>query len=179
MGKKNISRHKPTKKSNKDNHTISSEKKDELEELFLMGGISSYMASRRVGIDPRTASIYFEDWAERLVEDEDHIPWATKEKYARARYKQGITKRIIKIETRLSYFQTRLTNIISKEIDGKRIATESPNEAHLEKYERYVRITEIQLTELQQEYAVIDMMPPTEVLLKKEIERMISETHTA
>ena len=173
--------HKPTKKritkkSNKANHTVSKEKLDALETLFFTGGISSYAASRDVGIDPKTSAIYFEEWAEKLVSDEDHITWATKEKFAKARYKEGITKRIMKIKNRLAYFENRLTKIMTIKKNNILVANDHPDENKLERYERYVRNTETQLTELQQEYAIVDMMPPTEILLKKEIERIMSET---
>jgi len=67
MPKEKTSTHKTTGKSN---HTIEPEKLEELESLFFMGGITPYSASKQVGIDPKTAKIYFEEWAEKLVDDE-------------------------------------------------------------------------------------------------------------
>jgi len=179
MGKKKTITHKTTTKSNKANHTLSESKLDKLESLFFTGGISPYAASKEVGIKPETAKVYFEEWSEKLVADEDHIPWATKEKFAKARYKEGITKRIIKIRTRLEYFEKRLISITMDKEGKKLVINNEPDEILVERYERYVRNTETQLADMQQEYAIIDMMPPTEILLKKEIERMISEAQTS
>jgi len=174
MVKKKKSRHKSTgnKKS-----CISPEKIDHLQSLFLIGGITSYAASKEVGIDPKTATVYFQEWAEKLVEDENHIPWSIKEGYARARYKESITKRILKIKNRLEFFDSKLISIITIKNKKTKKTTPNPNpdESKLEKYERYVRVTELQLSELQQEYAIIDMMPPTEILLQQEIQKMIDE----
>lgn len=175
MVKDKTAKRKTIKKSNKANNTLSPEKVQVLETLFLIGGISSHAASKEAGVDPKTATIYFEEFAERLVEDKDHLTWAIKEKYARARYQEGLTKRIMTVRNRLTYFQNRLTKIITVKKGSSLIANDKPNEVKLEKYERYVRNTEIQLSELQQEYAMIDMMPPTEILIQKEIENMIEK----
>ncbi len=180
MGKKKTDSHKNTKDSKKANHKLSPAKLEELESLFFTGGITSYSAAKQVGIAPATASIYFEEWAEKLVEDEDHISWTVKEKYAKARYKEALTKRLIKIKSRLTYFENRLTHVITtKDENEKRIPNYNADESKVDKAERLVRLTEIQYNDIQQEYAIIDMMPPSEVILQKEVERLINEKQSA
>lgn len=174
MSDEKKSRHKNTRTKKS---AISPERYEHLQSLFFMGGISSYAASKEVGVSPKTAKIYFQDWAEKLTEDEDHIPWSIKEGYARARYKESITIRILKIKHRLEFFDSRLMSIIT--IKNKKtkemIDNPKPNEEKLEQYERYVRNTELRLFDLQQEYATVDMMPPTEILLQQEIKKRIDE----
>lgn len=177
MVKKTGSSHTVTRKSN---NKLSPDKLSELESLFLMGGISSYQSAKQVGVDPKTSAIYFEEWAEKLVADEDHLTWATKEKFAKARYKEALTKRMIKVRSRLTYFENLLTRVITiKSKNKKREPNYELTADFIEKYEKLVRLTEIQYNELQQEYAAIDMMPPTEVLLQKEIERILNEKQSS
>lgn len=157
--------------------SISPAKYTHLQELFFIGGIAPYTASQEVGIDPKTAAIYFQDWSEKLTEDEDHIPWSVREGYARARYKESITKRILKIKRRLEFFDNKLMSIITvKNTKTKKlIDNPNPDELKMEKYEKLVRLTELQFNELQQDYAAIDMLPPTEILLQEEIKKRIDE----
>ncbi len=175
MDKKKGYTHKETRKSKKTTRTLTSVKITELEQLFFIGGITSYAASKEVGIDPKTAKVYFIEFAEKLTEDEDHIPWATREKHARARYLESITRRVIKIKTRLEYYDNKLTKIITIEKNGKKIPDYNADINKIEKWDRLVRNTSLELNELQSEFALMDSMIPTDVLLQHELEKMVNE----
>ena len=179
------SSNKKQKEKAKQNHTLSPEQLQELENMFLMGGITSYQAAKFLHIAPKTAKIYFTDWAEQLISDPEHIPWVQKEKRARARALESLTKQIIPVMTTLTWFEKilHLLLIAKKEkktdkdtLDQARsTSTDTDTSNKISNTERIVRLNRIYLSELQQQYFSIDMMPPAEAILELELEKYIAE----
>ena len=156
----------------------------ELENLFLMDGITPYAAAKIVGCMYPTAVRYFDEWAENLIASPDYETWAYRQKRVRARALEGITKKIM--------FVTQQRKDLERIVGNLMYEKKKDKETKLEKLElldpRYMnhpvilgyqgRITTLtqQLMELQSEYDAIDAAPPAEVILKKEIGQLINET---
>lgn len=167
--------------SDKDKHKLlDADKFKTLESLFLMDGITPYQAAKIVGISYNTARLYFKDWAEELTEDEAHETWAMREKRVRARALEGIAKKIVAASERLRHIERIYGNIILKKDpkNSKKLITKHPNEIDpvlSSIYEKQIRMTEIFLTELQQQFDGIEMMPPAEAILERELEKLVAE----
>jgi len=186
MSKKRASQSRRNDKSSKSKkkfipeHKISEEKKAHLEEIFLMGGIGPYQASKIVGVHWNTASAYFTEWAEILVESEGHDDFVIREKRARAHSLEGITKTIIGVRKRRQDLERILGNIIYNK-DKK-----DPEKFNLKNvdfidhpvvlgYTSQIRQEDVLLTELQLQYDTIQRTPPVEIILDKEVEKIIGE----
>lgn len=168
------------KNSNKRNHTISPDKIAVLKELFLMGGITPTQAGLFVGVDFRTVQTYFQEWAEEIVDDPNHITWAEREAHARVRALESITKQIIKVQETLARFEKILDNLLvtkNKETGEFELKEEVFNIENLIfriiNVEKIVRLNRIYHSELQMQYASIEMMPPIAAILEKELEKWI------
>ena len=159
---------------------ISDEKKAQLEELFLMGGIGPYQASKIVGVHWNTASTYFKEWAEILIEAEGHEDFVLREKRARAHSLEGITKTILSVRKRRQDLERILGNLIydkDKKDPKKFNLKDVYTIAHpiVLGYTSQIRQDEIYLTELQLQYDTIKRTPPIEVILDREVEKLIGE----
>lgn len=160
------------KVSSKSNNVLTPAKIDALKTFFFMSGVTSNQAAIQVGCDPKTARTYFTEWAEELTEDINHVTWVQREQYTRARFLEGVTQNILATKKLLDYFTTKLLSIIHNK---KGEVIKSPDEELIEKYERYVRSYYTQYNEYQQQYLELQLIPPTGILLQKEIERTINE----
>ena len=168
-----------SKKSPNNNKTISHEKQEQLEELFIMDGITPYQAAKVVGIHQKTANRYFEQWAEELIQEPDHESWAYRQKRVRVRALEGITKKIIYVNSQrdnLQQVQHRLMFV--KEGDEFVLKPEEYLKDNLVlAYNRGIMELTSQLMELQDEYDAIDSQPPASVILKHEIIELANEVH--
>lgn len=149
------------------NNKLSKVKVSKLRELFYMGGITPNAAANIAGVDYLTAKTYFTEFAEELTEEDEHTPWAVREAHARARHMESITKNIIEVQESLDYYKSRLKKLIKKEKDGKSVK--------LIEADRLVRDNRVILYELQTEYADLDSMLPTEILLQAELEKLLHD----
>lgn len=172
---------KKTKDYSKRNHTISEEQIASLKELFLMGGITPTQAGLFVGVDYRTAQTYFREWAEEILDDPEHLTWAEREAHARVRALESITKQIIKVNDTLARFEKILDNLLVKK--NKKTGEFELNEKvmnienlifRIVNIEKIVRLNRIYHSELQMQYASIEMMPPVAAILEKELEKWIA-----
>lgn len=159
----------------RDDRKISEEQLEILEQLFFMGGITSYQASKQCNIDPKTAKSYFEEWAEKLTDDPQHESWITKEKKIRARVLESITKQIIPVKENLQHFEKLLAALLYHKKDGILVPNTSVDLDSVERIEKIVRANRIYFTELQQQYSAIEMTPPVESILEIELEKYIAQ----
>lgn len=162
--------------SNKANHTISENQKQELENFFLMSGITSYQAAKTVGVSPQTARTYYSLWAEELTEAGGHEPWFKREKRARAQSLEGISQQIIRIMKRLDYLNRIFYKLILKQDpkNKENFILKSVDEIDhhsVQIYEKAIRMNEIFLAEKQDQYNAIEIIPPSEDVLERVIEK--------
>lgn len=169
------------KKFNKREHRLSDEKIAGLKELFLMGGITPTQAGDFIGVNFITVRTYFQEWAEEIIHDPDHQTWAEREAHARVRALESITKQIIKVNETLSRFEKILENLLvkknkkTKEFELKEEVLNIENLIfRIVNIEKIVRLNRIYHSELQQQYASIEMMPPVAEILEKELEKWIA-----
>lgn len=167
-------------KKNTPSKQIPEEKRAYLEELFLMGGITPYQASRLVGIHHTTASTYYKEWSEVLVESEGHDDFVVREKRARAQALESITKTIIGVRKRRQDLERILGNLIYKKDEKDPEKFELKDVIFLEHpvilgYTSQIRQEEVFLTELQLQYDTIKRTPPVEAILDREVEKLIGE----
>jgi len=172
---------KKTKDYSKRNHTISDEQIASLKELFLMGGITPTQAGLFVGVNHLTAKTYFREWAEEILNDPEHLTWAEREAHARVRALESITKQIIKVNETLARFEKILDNLLVKknkqtgEFELKEEVMDIENIIfRIVNVEKIVRLNRIYQSELQMQYASIEMMPPVAAILEKELEKWIT-----
>lgn len=172
------------KNHSKRNHTISPKQIAELKELFLMGGITPTQAGQFVDVDYRTAQAYFRVWAEEILNDPEHLTWAEREAHARVRALESVTKQIIKVNETLARFEKILDNLLvkkNKQTGEFELKEEVMNIENLTfritNVEKIVRLNRIYQSELQMQYASIEMMPPIVAILEKELEKWITSKH--
>lgn len=165
--------------SNKANHIISENQKQELENFFLMR-ITSYQAAKTVGVSPQTAKTYYDLWAEELTEDAGHEPWFKREKRARARSLEGISQQIIRIMKRLDYLNRIFYKLILKQDPKNKEnfilkSVDEINHHYVQLYEKAIRMNETFLADQQDHYSAIEIIPPSEDVLDREVEKLIGE----
>lgn len=181
MAKKQASQSQKNENSKKTllSQRISDETKSQLEELFLMGGIGPYQASKIVGVHWNTASTYYKEWTEILIEAEGHEDFVLREKRARAHSLEGITKTILSVRKRRQDLERILGNLIYKKDKKDPTIIELKDVNYLEHdivlgYTSQIRQEELFLTGLQLQYDTIKRTPPIEVILDKEVEKLIA-----
>lgn len=167
-------------KRGKHKDKISVEQTKSLKELFLMGGITPTQAGIFVDIDYRTVQVHFRDWAEEILEDPEHLTWAEREAHARVRALESITKQIMKLNETIARFEKILDNLLVKrnkktgEFELKDNVMDADNiTSKIVHIEKIVRLNNIYHSELQMQYASIEMLPPVSAILEKELEKWI------
>ena len=138
---------------------------DRLKDIFLQGGITAYQATIVTGYDFRTVKRLFIKWADELVSEENREPWLEREKRVRQRALEGLSSRIGKIRERLHHFES----ILDQELKKK-----ETDDDKIELYEKIVRLNLALDADLTQQYDSIEMTPPTEEVILKEIEKLIA-----
>lgn len=161
-------------------HRLSDEKIAALKELFLMGGITPTQAGIFVGVNFLTVKTYFQEWAEEIIHDPEHLTWAEREAHARVRALESITKQIMKVNETIARFEKILENLLVKknkqsgEFELKEDVMDIENIIYrIVNIEKIVRLNNIYHSELQMQYASIEMMPPVAAILEKELEKWI------
>lgn len=162
--------------SNKANHTISENQKLELENFFLMGGITSYQAAKTVGVSPQTARTYYDLWAEELTEASGHETLFKREKRAKAQSLEGISKQIIRIMKRLDYLSRIFYKLILKQDpkNKENFILKSVDEIdhhYVQIYEKAIRMNETFLAVQQDHYSAIEIISTSEEVLERVIEK--------
>lgn len=162
---------------------ITPDQEAQLEMLFFMDGITSYAASKQVGIDKETAKQYFESWSADLVGEEDYETWGQRQKRVRARALEGIAKRIIELSTRKTTLVKIYENLIYKKSDkkGESDTIKGPlTMLHnlVLAYDTRILALDGKLIELQAEYDSIEAKPPAEIILRQELLNMLEEMET-
>jgi len=138
---------------------------EKLKDLFLEGGMTPYRASLILKIDNKTASKYFKQFADELVENESHEDWFDREARARQRALEGISTQISEIRTILLPFELKLKKLLAvKNFDLDAIVP----------IEKIVRLNRKFLVDLIDEYDAVDMTPPMIIILEKEMEARIA-----
>lgn len=157
---------------------------DRLKELFIQGGVSSYQAALETGYDPKTVKEKFKNWSKELVGEQDRESWFEREKRVRQRALEGLSFKLLQVRNKLKVYNKLLAvsfglsedDFKSKDIE-KRIDTTKLTAADHEKielYEKIVRLNTILESELQQQYDVLEMTPPSEEVLLMEVEKLIA-----
>ena len=158
---------------------ITEDQEAQLEMLFFMDGITSYAASRQVGVAKETAKQYFEMWAADLVSESDYETWTQRQKRVRARALEGIAKRVIELSTRKNILVTIYENLIfNKPNKEGKIGIKGPALMKHELillYDARILALDKQLIELQAEYDSIEAKPPAEIILRQELLNMLEE----
>lgn len=162
---------------------ITKDQEAQLEMLFFMDGITSYAASKQVGIAKQTAREYFEMWAADLVSDNEYETWAQRQKRVRARALEGIAKRILELSTRKNTLVTIYENLIFNKPgkDGEFTGIKGPALMEHElvlSYDTRILALDRHLAELQAEYDSIEARPPAEIILRQELLAMMEELET-
>ena len=152
-----------TKKTGPKGGTLPKAKKELLKELFLESGITSYQASEKSKINYKTVRKYFEEFAGELTTDENHEDWFDREKRVRARALEGYSKNIKQIRDDIKKYRVILTDKLNEKDD-----------AGIDQYERIIRNQTVIMIDLVERFDALEMAPPTEVLLDKEIELRIA-----
>ncbi len=160
---------------------ISKEKEIELEEYFIMDGITPNQAAKLTGITRPTVKLYFDMWAEELISEPDHETWAYRMKRVRVRSLEGYTKKIIKYTSRREMYDKmifQMTHIEKKTKDEKtgeetvefvlKSLSKIPHNKVLS-YEGKLQTLDNQLILLQNLYDAMDAQAPGDILLKQEI----------
>ena len=125
--------------------------------------MTPYQAAKKLGIDYKTAQNYFVKFAEEITDDLNHEDWFTREKRVRQRALEGYSKNIQTIRNDIEKYRKILDDKLKKKDD-----------AGIEKYERIVRNQTIMLLDLQERFAELELTPPSQVLLDKEIENRMA-----
>ena len=155
----------------------------ELENLFLMDGITPFAAARIVGCNFETARRYFDEWAENLLSTPEHETWAYRQRRVRARALEGITKKIMFVTRQRSDMERIVGNMMYSKVKHKETKLETielKDPMYIEHgvvlgYQQRITALTQQLMELQAEYDAIDAAPPADVILKKELLQMHNE----
>lgn len=165
----------------KKRHLLSDEKIASLKELFLMGGITPTQAGLFAGVNFLTVKAYFREWAEEIINEPEHLTWAEREAHARVRALESVTKQIIKVNETIAWFEKILENLLvkknkkTKQFELKEKVMDIQNILYrIVNIEKIVRLNNIYHSELQMQYASIDMMPPVAAILEKELEKWIA-----
>ena len=165
---------------------------EELKEIFLLDGMTAYQASQQTEYDFKTVQNYFNQWADEIIDAEGHEDWVEREARVRTRSLEGVSKKLTTVRERL----TKLHKILDELIDTRTLLTSKEKQkdkkiqkiidsldsdkteklnVEVERYERIVRLNDIMSSELQQQYDAIEMMPPAEAILDRELEKLIAE----
>ena len=134
-----------------------------LKDLFLEGGMTPYQAAKNLGIDFKTAQNYFVKFAEEIINDPNHEDWFSREKRVRQRALEGYSNNIQTIRNDIWKYRIILEDKLKKKDD-----------IGIEKFERIVRNQTIMLIELLDNFDALEMEPPTEILLDREIEKRMA-----
>ena len=153
----------PKKKSGPKAPTLPKDKVEKLKELFLESGMTPYQAGRIVKCHHDTAKKFFEMFAEELCHEENHEDWFAREKRVRQRALEGYSTNIKNIRDDIKKYR-KILEAKFKEND----------DAGIEQYERIIRNQTVILIDLTDRFDALEMAPPTEVLLDKEIEMRIA-----
>ncbi len=138
---------------------------EKLKDLFLDGGMTPYRASLILKIDNKTASKYFKQFADELIQNESHEDWFAREARVRQRALEGLSTQISEIRDILKPFEKKLKKLLTKtEFDLDAIVP----------IEKIVRLNRKFLVELIDEYDAVDMTPPMIIILEKEMEARIA-----
>ena len=166
-----------SKKPRKSYESISKDEKEQLQNLFLMDGITPFQASKVVGVHRATAQRYFDMWAEELVHEPEHESWAYRQNRVRARALEGITKKIIYVNRqRYNLEQVLDRQMFIKDDDGEFLKSADNMQDNLVlAYNHSIMELTAQLMTLQDEYDAIDSQPPAAVILKQEILDLANE----
>jgi len=175
------------RKSGKEKDTMLTQ----LKELFLMDGMTSYQASQETNYNFRTVSNYFKTWADEIIDTEGHENWIEREGRIRTRSLEGTSKKLHTVRIRLSKLQIILDDLLtlrsftttkdSLNAKIKKLISSLDSDGidklnvEIERYERIVRNNDILSSELQQQYDAIEMMPPAEAILDRELELLIAQ----
>ena len=163
------------------NRKISDDQKKQLELLFFQDGITPATAAKLVNVDYDTAVRYFDQFAENLIRDGEYESWAYRQKRVRARSLEGTTQKIIFVteqRARLEMQLSQLTHVKAPKSEGGHMIAIHADELDKNMVLRYNRqITEMtqQLMELQHTYDAIDSKPPSDVIMKHEIQQMVND----
>jgi len=138
---------------------------EKLKDLFLEGGMTPYRASLILNIDNKTASKYFREFADELVENESHEDWFDREGRVRQRALEGISSQINEVRKILEPFELKLKKLLAKkDFDLDAIVP----------IEKIVRLNRKFLVDLIDNYDAVDMTPPMRIILEKEMEARIA-----
>lgn len=170
---------------------LTEQQKRELQELFYMDGITAWHAHKLTGVTYRAVKKYFQVWGEELVNDEEHEPWTEKQKRVRARSLEGLTRQIVNVQTRLTTLEHQYAQLTrdTHEVGGSSGGT-GKNKKIIHKYKHVSQINPqlqyglddqlrkntILLEELKAQAFAIQMLPPADVILEKEVEKQLAET---
>jgi hypothetical protein len=180
------------KKTGRKTPKESKEMQEVLRELFLEDGMTAYQAAQITGNHFRTVQNYFDEWADEIIKVSGHETWIAREKRVRARALEGISKKLTSVRTRLAKLYSILDELIEvrslvtkheKALDRKLQAVVNTLDddkfdklnSEIERYERIVRLNDILASELQIQFDSIEMMPPSEAILDRELEKLIAE----
>jgi len=138
---------------------------EKLKDLFLEGGMTPYRASLILKIDNKTASKYFREFADELIQSENHEDWFDREARARQRALEGISTQISEVRKILEPFELKLKKLLAvKNFDLDAIVP----------IEKIVRLNRTILFELIDEFNATEMIPPMIIILEKEMEARIA-----
>ena len=138
---------------------------EKLKDLFLEGGMTPYRASLILKIDNKTASKYFREFADELIQSENHEDWFDREAKVRQRVLEELSTQISEIRTILLPFELKLKKLLAvKNFDLDAIVP----------IEKIVRLNRKFLVDLIDKYDAVDMTPPMIIILEKEMEARIS-----
>jgi len=138
---------------------------EKLKDLFLEGGMTPYRASLILNIDNKTASKYFREFADELIQSENHEDWFDREARARQRALEGLSTQINEVRKILESFELKLKKLLAKkDFDLDTIVP----------IEKIVRLNRKFLVDLIDEYDAVDMTPPMIIILEKEMEARIA-----
>ena len=164
------------------NNTISKDKERELENLFLMDGITPYQAARIVDIKFETARRYFSMWSERLISDPEYESFASRQKRVRARALEGYTRKIMFITNQRNNLEKTLSNLIymkNKKDELVLRPTDKMKHDLVLAYNSKIAVLNQQLMELQNSYDAVDARPPADVILRQEMTEMLHEIQSS
>jgi hypothetical protein len=143
--------------------TLSPQKQNKLKDLFLESGSTPYSASKELKITYRTAKRYFEKYAEEMLQDDTIETWFERESRVRKRALEGYASKMRTIRADIKSYRKILKQKLREKKDHE-----------IERYERIVRNQTMLLIDLTERFDSLEMEPPTEVLLQKEIEMRIA-----
>lgn len=148
------------KKTGRKPRNESKQLQETLKDVFLEGGMTPYQAAKKLGIDFKTAQMYFIQFAKELTDDPNHEDWFAREKRVRQRALEGYSKRITQLKSDMKEYREILEDKLKKKDD-----------AGIERYERIVRQNTVILIEVTDMFDALEMTPPTETILLEELER--------